>query len=95
MQLDLRVQFGRSSLRAQGLTDVNFQGRVQSTFNSLSGAMMMLFYFNMGYFGKHCDVAHLYFIEVAITLLAIIFLIRAKSSFNDKTHPQQTSHTCF
>ena len=32
--------------RAQMLTAHSFQGRVQSTFNSLSGAFMLIFYFS-------------------------------------------------
>lgn len=67
--------------KAQSLTELNFQGRVQSTFNSLSGALMMLFYLNMGYLGKYYDVTHLYLIEVAITGLAIAFLVRARNQF--------------
>lgn len=64
--------------KAQHLTDINFQGRVQSTFNSLSGILMLSFYFLMDIISKHFGVAHLYFIEVVITAVAIIFLVRSK-----------------
>lgn len=64
--------------KAQSLTDNDFQGRVQSTFNSLSGAMMLLFYFTVGWIGNYFSVKNLYWIEVIITLLAIYFLVRAK-----------------
>ena len=68
--------------KAQHLTDIDFQGRVQSTFNSLSGIMMMVFYLCIGTLGKHFGVSHLYFIEVAVTGLAIIFLIQSKKQFD-------------
>lgn len=64
--------------RAQSLTDNDFQGRVQSTFNSLSGGMMLIFYFTVGWIGNYFSVKNLYWIEVIITGLAIYFLVRAK-----------------
>jgi len=66
--------------KAQALTDIEFQGRVQSTFNSLSGAMIMLFYFTIGYVGNYLGIEHLYFIEVGITALAIVFLIQSRAN---------------
>ncbi|MCX7122033.1 MAG: MFS transporter [Gammaproteobacteria bacterium] len=67
--------------KAQSLTANNFQGRVQSTFNSLSGIMMLLFYFSIATIGKHFGVNHLYFLEVGVTVLAIVFLIQARKQF--------------
>jgi len=67
--------------KAQSLTANHFQGRVQSTFNSLSGAMMMLFYFSIATIGKHFGVNQLYVLEVGITFLAIVFLILARKEF--------------
>lgn len=67
--------------RAQSLTDIDFQGRVQSTFNSLSGMMMMVFYFSVGTLGNYFGVAHLYLIEVVITIVAILFLIQNRRNF--------------
>lgn len=64
--------------RAQNLTDIDFQGRVQSTFNSLSGALMLVFYFSIGIIGKFFGVQHLYLIEVFISLIAVLFLIKAR-----------------
>jgi len=64
---------------AQNLTSIHFQGRVQSTFNSLSGATMLIFYFSFGVTGKYFGVAHLYYIEVAITLIAILLLVTTNS----------------
>lgn len=66
--------------KAQSLTENSFQGRVQSTFNSVSGAMMLIFYFTVGWVGNYFSVKNLYWIEVIITLLAIYFLIRVKKT---------------
>ncbi|EKD77657.1 MAG: major facilitator transporter [uncultured bacterium] len=63
--------------KAQSLTAIDFQGRVQSTFNSLSGVMMLIFYFSTGWIGTHFAVNHLYWIEVVITGLAILFLVKS------------------
>ena len=67
--------------KAQSLTANDFQARVQSTFNSLSGIMMLLFYFSIATIGKHFGVNHLYVLEVGITLLAIVFLILTRKAF--------------
>ena len=67
--------------RAQSLTAHHFQGRVQSTFNSLSGACMLIFYFSIGSVSKFFGVEHLYLVEVLITTIAILFLMRARKVF--------------
>jgi len=67
--------------RAQNLTDINFQGRVQSTYNSLSGAFMLAFYIFISYISQHISIVYLYWIEVAITATAILFLIRSKQNY--------------
>lgn len=67
--------------RAQNLTDLNFQGRVQSTFNTLSGVLMLFFYVFVGAIGNYYAVEKLYMIEVVITAMAIVFLWRSKESF--------------
>lgn len=69
--------------RAQNLTNIDFQGRVQSTFNSLSGVLMLIFYFSIGLIGKYFGVQHLYLIEVFIALIAILFLIKIKHVRSD------------
>ncbi|PIZ03636.1 MAG: MFS transporter [Gammaproteobacteria bacterium CG_4_10_14_0_8_um_filter_38_16] len=66
--------------KAQAITAIDFQGRVQSTFNSVSGTMMLIFYFTIGWIGNHFAVKHLYWLEVIISLLAICFLIYAKKN---------------
>jgi MFS family permease len=67
--------------KAQTLTALSFQGRVQSTYNSLSGVLTLLFYFGIGWIGKYVHIAHLYWFEVLITVIAIFFLIRIKNDW--------------
>lgn len=77
--------------RAQSMTDLTFQGRVQSTFNSISGALMLAFYFGVGLISHYFSIAHLYWLEVIITLSAIVFLIYAQDSLKEnKTMIQST-----
>ncbi|EKD78002.1 MAG: hypothetical protein ACD_42C00090G0004 [uncultured bacterium] len=70
--------------RAQSLTTLDFQGRVQSTFNSLSGAAMLIFYFGIGSVGKYIGVEHLYFAEVIIITVAIVLMIKMRGAFSEK-----------
>lgn len=65
--------------KAQSLTALGYQGRVQSTYNSLSGVLTLLFYFTIGWVGKYINIAHLYWFEVLITAIAIRFLIQIKN----------------
>lgn len=67
--------------KAQSLTALSYQGRVQSTYNSLSGVLTLLFYFMIGWIGKYTGIAHLYWFEVLITALAIMFLIQIKNDW--------------
>ncbi len=66
--------------KAQSLTDLDYQGRVQSTFNALSGLIMLSFYFSIGLISKIFSVHALYWVEFGITLLAVIFLMQSKKS---------------
>lgn len=74
--------------KSQNLTDLDFQGRVQSTFNSLSGLIMMIFYGSTGLIGKYFGVAHLYIIEVVITLIAILFLLKTRNVWSEQQKSQ-------
>ena len=69
--------------RSQNLTDLNYQGRVQSTFNSVSAVIMMIFYASTGLIGKYVGVSHLYIIEVIMTLIAILFLLNTKKVWHE------------
>ena len=68
--------------KAQSLTDINFQGRVQSTFNCLSGFLMLVFYFSVGFVSHYLNVSDLYWIEFFIMMSAIICLYYFKRSFD-------------
>ena len=70
--------------KSQNLTDLDYQGRVQSTFNSLSAVIMMFFYGSTGLMGKYFGVAHLYIIEVIITLIVILFLLNTKNAWDEE-----------
>lgn len=67
--------------KAQSLTALSYQGRVQSTYNSLSGILTLLFYFMIGWVGKYVGIAHLYWFEVLITAIAIVFLVKIKNEW--------------
>lgn len=56
--------------KAQELTDINFQGRVQATFNSLSGIAILSVYLLMHYFGNTIAITHLYNLEFLTAFLA-------------------------
>lgn len=60
--------------RAQGLTALSFQGRVHSLFNSVSGILILSFYFLLGSIGERFTLAHLYWGEVALMGLSFILL---------------------
>src|SRR3990167_1208762 len=62
--------------RAQSLTHIDFQGRVQSTFNSLSGIGMIAFYACVGGMGNISAVQHLYWLEAIVTLLGVWCLLK-------------------
>ena len=55
--------------KAQSLTDFSFQGRVQSTFNSLSGSMTIVFYLSIGWISTHWAIQHLYLIYLVRNIL--------------------------
>lgn len=59
---------------AQEMTDINFQGRVQSLFNSLSGGVIILFYYVLVQW-KDAPITQLYQGEICILALAGLLLI--------------------
>lgn len=59
---------------AQEMTDLDFQGRVQSLFNSVSGAIIIGFYYLLAQW-KDTPITKLYSGEIGLLLLAIFFLI--------------------
>lgn len=71
---------------AQEKTDIAFQGRVQSLFNSASGLVILSFYLMLGSIGERVAIAQLYWAEVLLLVLCgILILILRRSS---KSHPR-------
>ncbi|MBA2656112.1 MAG: MFS transporter [Tatlockia sp.] len=59
---------------AQELTDINYQGRIQSLFNSVSGLIIVLFYYLLAQW-KDLPVTSLYVGEICILILAGFLLV--------------------
>ncbi|OGT50947.1 MAG: MFS transporter [Gammaproteobacteria bacterium RIFCSPHIGHO2_12_FULL_41_15] len=59
---------------AQRATDINFQARVQSVFNSLTGVLIVLVYLLVDWCSRFISVSALYLIEVALILSATLLL---------------------
>ncbi|MCH9643812.1 MAG: MFS transporter [Gammaproteobacteria bacterium] len=55
----------------QDITDLNYQGRVQACFNSVSGLIILLTYVLVSLTSHLALLKHLYFIEVALCLLTV------------------------
>jgi MFS family permease len=60
---------------AQDQTEMAYQGRVQSVFNSLSGLLILLFYLLLTLVGDGFNIGDLYWIEVVLMLVSIVFLL--------------------
>jgi len=56
--------------KAQELTDIRFQGRVQASFNALAGIGILTVYLLMYYLGDKLSIIHLYIFESLIAFLA-------------------------
>ncbi|MBA3535401.1 MAG: MFS transporter [Tatlockia sp.] len=59
---------------AQEMTDIDYQGRVQSLFNSLSGAIIILFYYILAQW-KDASLVQLYQGEICILAMAGLLLL--------------------
>ena len=60
--------------QAQNSTDLAFQGRVQSSFFSISGLFVLLIYGTLALIGKHFALNYIFFIEVFILLFSLLTL---------------------
>ncbi|MBS9425033.1 MFS transporter [Photorhabdus caribbeanensis] len=85
------VGFGLSSWAlsitlAQIMSDPAYQGRLQSTFNGLSGIGILAIYLLMNYQGKNIDVQNIYFWEFLLAIFAAIFVVffRNKEAVHEK-----------
>lgn len=65
--------------RAQEQTDFHFQGRLQSTFNSVSGAMIVLVYFSVKVSSDYINLPHLYYVEAVLSLIVLFLLYLYRS----------------
>lgn len=61
--------------QAQELTDLAYQGRVQSTFNCLSGVLILILYCMVNVGSHWVTLPHLYWIEVFFSVLGVILLV--------------------
>lgn len=68
--------------RAQQLTDLSYQGRVQGVFNSLSGMGILLLYLVVFLVGDVLSIKTMYLFEVLLGIVILILLIANKKSFN-------------
>lgn len=68
--------------RAQNLTAIEYQGRVQSTYNSLAGAVTMLCYLSFAGIGQGLAVQRLYWVLMLMPILALMMLLSFKSSLS-------------
>lgn len=70
--------------RAQHITDIDYQGRVQSCFNSLSGILMILTYWGVKVISQYTSIAILYWMEVFFALFSIALIIYFDYRFDEK-----------
>lgn len=62
--------------RAQEVTELSFQGRVASSFNSLSSVAMLLVYALLYFEGPFIKIDLLYFVQVGLAVLTIVMVLR-------------------
>lgn len=67
--------------KAQDLTCVEFQGRVQSTFGSLMSVVVLLTYVFISVGSKFIPVYDLYWVEVAFSVVAVALLFIYRKAF--------------
>ena len=66
--------------QAQTHTEINYQGRVQSTFNSLSGVGILILYLFVTFEGSSINIQVLYFLEASIALVGFLIVILTGNS---------------
>ncbi len=65
--------------RAQDNTALDFQGRVQSVFNSLSGAIILLVYLSVDFTSHHLGIRTLYIFPALLSVVAVWLLWRYRA----------------
>lgn len=69
--------------RAQHITDIDYQGRVQSCFNSISGLLMILTYWGVKVASSHMSIKVMYWVEIFFALFSIALIIYFSSQFDE------------
>jgi MFS family permease len=78
------IGFASSSLammKAQEVTNIDYQGRVSSSFNALSSFIMLLVYALLYFEGKIIQIDLLYYIQVLLALMSVILLVAYSKIF--------------
>lgn len=76
----------------QELTDINFQGRLYSIFNSTGGVLVLALFLQIIFFGKSINIEKIYWLEAILAIIALgIF---SKMHFKSKIYNQllEASH---
>lgn len=60
----------------QELTDINFQGRLYSIFNSTGGVLVLALFLQMVCFGNVISIEKIYWFEAALSIIALGFLFK-------------------
>lgn len=89
------IGFGLSSwalslTQAQLLADKQFQGRLQSTFNSISGLGVLTIYLLITFQTDILNIQKMYYLQTAIALCAIVIILTTKENVIEPTKNQPT-----
>ncbi|HLD16775.1 MAG TPA: MFS transporter [Coxiellaceae bacterium] len=66
---------------AQKHTDFAYQGRVQGSFNTLSGIMIVIVYTLIDVSSRFMAISHLFYLEVAMLALALVLIYKHQDAF--------------
>ncbi len=73
--------------KAQELTDLAYQGRVQSLFNSLSGAAILVVYCLVDIGSHWISIDHLYWVEVLFSLIGVLLIALNRKWLTQQSPP--------
>jgi DHA3 family macrolide efflux protein-like MFS transporter len=69
---------------AQHITDISYQGRVQSCFMSISGVIMILIYLGVKYTASRVGISMFYWVEVGFAIISVVLIVFFDLFFKDK-----------